>query len=139
MKKLTTRTLTHDDLRPDGTMDFLKTVKYKPKVDENRYILCLEDNRKRGDLTRELLEKCGYQVKSAKTFKQALHLIEEKHPAVILSDYIATGGVNGFEFREALHKRSDCSNIPFIYVTAFGAWNVNRYSYLLHWLLRDFK
>ena len=100
-------------------------------MDQNRYILYLEDNRQLADLTAELLKMRGYQVKTAETAEQALRIIQENRPALILCDIILPVGEDGFGFREALQKKSDWSEIPFIFVSAFHGPNVRNYSKIL--------
>lgn len=72
---------------------------------ENKQILLVEDTLTQAMLYQHMLEKRGFQVKIARSGKQALEQIEKEKPAVVLTD-INMPDMNGFELSNAI-KTSD--------------------------------
>ena len=66
-----------------------------------------------------LLEKKGYDVKSATNGEKALNLLfsSEKLPEVIISD-IMMPIMNGYEFFAAVSSHAQLNQIPFLFLTA---------------------
>ena len=85
-----------------------------PKV-----ILLLEDETEQLELLGSVLEAEGYEIIGAESAEIALDELTRRRPDVILAD-VKLPHMDGFEFFHHLKKRPELSNIPVIFVTAFG-------------------
>jgi CheY-like chemotaxis protein/anti-sigma regulatory factor (Ser/Thr protein kinase) len=81
-------------------------------------ILVIEDNATMRELVLRALGGT-YQMLEAEDGKTGLHLALEHLPDLVICD-IAMPGMDGFEVLETLHQHDQGSNIPFIFLTAFG-------------------
>jgi CheY-like chemotaxis protein len=64
------------------------------------------------------LKRNGYDVVTAESVEQALKLIEQSPPALILSDLMFPGGKSGLEFYEAVRQSPSTKHIPFLLMSA---------------------
>ena len=104
---------------------------YASDSQQSGYILFLDDNHFLLQTTTDALETKGYRVRTAETADEALRIIRELQPALILCDIMLPDGMDGYEFRKELLKDADLSMIPFVFVSAFGGREVQRLSKLL--------
>lgn len=86
---------------------------------EDHSLLVVEDDPAMLVAFRDILESTGYSVSTASNGKIALELLDEVHPALILSD-ISMPIMDGIELYKAVRQRPDGAAIPFIFVTALG-------------------
>ncbi|MBT5307602.1 MAG: response regulator, partial [Candidatus Scalindua sp.] len=64
------------------------------------------------------LTKSGYTVPSvATTGMQAIQIVKEEHPDIVLMDIVLQDRMDGIETAEIIHSKFD---IPVIYITAYG-------------------
>jgi len=63
------------------------------------------------------LKASGYEIMAASNYKEAINLMHEKIPDLILLD-IMMPDVDGFEMKDRLKKYTSTSNIPVIFLTA---------------------
>ncbi len=82
-------------------------------------LLIVEDDPAMLVAFRDILEGSGYVVTTAANGKDALRLLQEVKPALILSD-IAMPGMDGIELYKAIRQRPEGAAVPFIFVTARG-------------------
>jgi putative two-component system response regulator len=82
-------------------------------------LLVVEDDPAMLVALRDILEGEGYVVKTAENGQDALGLLLETRPALILSD-IAMPVMDGFELLDAVRQRPIGATIPFIFLTARG-------------------
>ena len=82
-------------------------------------LLIVEDDPAMLVAFRDILEGSGYTVTTAANGKDALRLLQEVKPALILSD-IAMPGMDGIELYKAIRQRPEGAAVPFIFVTARG-------------------
>lgn len=68
---------------------------------------------------RDILESSGYTVSTAANGSDALRLLKDLSPALIMSD-ISMPGMDGIELYKAVRQRPEGAAIPFIFVTARG-------------------
>ncbi len=87
-------------------------------------ILVIDDDHRLNAGLRLALEVNGYQVMTASTGQEALILLEQKIPDLIVCD-IMMPGMNGLEFIESLHAHTEWTNIPFIFLTALSDQTTN--------------
>jgi signal transduction histidine kinase len=80
-------------------------------------LLIVDDDPKNVRLMRMMLQKEEYRVMSAGNGQDALALIEEEQPDLVLLD-IMMPGIDGFKTCEILKSRDSTSFIPIIMVTA---------------------
>ncbi len=82
-------------------------------------ILLIEDN----ELTRKLIEKFielnNYKTIIAENAEDALNILKEKSPDLILTD-IMLPGMSGIDFVRAVRERPDYKDIPIIVLSAFS-------------------
>ncbi|MFH0991559.1 MAG: response regulator [bacterium] len=61
------------------------------------------------------LKKHGYEVKTAETVEQALEVIAQSPPSLILSDLLfPEGSLNGLEFYQRVREHTNLQDIPFL-------------------------
>ncbi len=76
-------------------------------------ILVVEDEAGMRKLVFDLLDAEGYRVLEADCSKEALDILHESTPDLIISD-VAMPGIDGFGLYEQVHANDDWSQIPFI-------------------------
>jgi CheY-like chemotaxis protein len=83
-------------------------------------VLCVEDEEAlRRDIAEELAE-AGYMVVEASNGREALDLLSQTRPDLILCD-ISMPGLNGYELLKTVHSRgSNFIDIPFVFLSALG-------------------
>lgn len=82
-------------------------------------ILIVEDNPQNLKLARVLLSSEGYDARTAIDAEQALILLEQIEPKLILMD-IQLPGMNGLELTRQLKAKPETKQIVIIAVTAFA-------------------
>lgn len=82
-------------------------------------VLVVEDDPAMLVAFRDILLDAGYEVCTASNGADALKVVEEKHPALILSD-ISMPVMDGFELCEAVRRLPGGIATPFIFITARG-------------------
>lgn len=80
-------------------------------------ILVVEDHPSLLFGIREILDAEGFTVFTASDGMQALEVMEEANPDLILAD-ILMPRMNGYAFYEMVHARPEWQEIPFIFLTA---------------------
>ena len=79
-------------------------------------LLIVEDDQGICNATEELLRLHGYDVRCAKDGLEALALMQEHTPDLILADIIMPK-MNGYQFYERVRRKAEWSWIPFIFMT----------------------
>jgi len=82
-------------------------------------ILIAEDNAINRELLRELLEARGYVVVEARDGREALHMIEQTQPDILLLD-IGMPVLDGFGVVRALRENPCFATLPALAVTAYA-------------------
>jgi putative two-component system response regulator len=82
-------------------------------------LLVVEDDPAMLIALRDILENAGYVILTAENGQEALNILANSKPELILSD-IAMPVMDGFEFLEAVRQRPSGATIPFIFLTARG-------------------
>ena len=85
----------------------------------NNLILIVEDSATQAEKLRYLLEQHGYLVNVAKEGKQALVLIKETRPALIISD-IVMPEMNGYELCRQIKADENTWQIPVVLLTSLS-------------------
>lgn len=80
-------------------------------------VLVVDDVQSNRDLIRETLLRCGLEILEAVNGAQALHLVEETDPALILMD-IRMPVMDGYETTRKIRENPDTADIPIIALTA---------------------
>lgn len=81
-------------------------------------ILCIEDEPDLREDIAEEIEEAGFRVAQAGDGQQALRLLDEVCPDLILCD-ITMPGMSGYELLKVLRKtRPDLHDVPFVFLTA---------------------
>ncbi|MFC1853684.1 GGDEF domain-containing protein [candidate division CSSED10-310 bacterium] len=88
-------------------------------TDNDMKILFVEDDKFVINVVKALLEDEGYTVYVAKDGIEALNILEEIVPHLILCD-IMMPKLNGFEFRNFIMNDPDLKLVPFIFLTALS-------------------
>lgn len=85
-------------------------------INKNIKIILAEDD----ELVREMymtgFKMAGYEIVGAKSGEEALQLVENNIPDVIISDIVMPDG-DGFYFLEKIKKNEKAKKIPFIVLT----------------------
>lgn len=82
-------------------------------------VLVVEDERDLTTLMRYNLEKEGYRVLEARDGEEALLILNEERPDLVLLDWMLPQ-VSGIEVCRRIRSRTDTRNLPIIMVTARG-------------------
>jgi signal transduction histidine kinase/CheY-like chemotaxis protein/ligand-binding sensor domain-containing protein/protocatechuate 3,4-dioxygenase beta subunit len=80
-------------------------------------VLIIEDDASTRDMLRRSLEKDGWQVREAANGKAGLELLDGHFPALILLDLMMPE-MDGFEFMDALRRRTEPPQVPVVVITA---------------------
>ena len=83
----------------------------------SKKILLIEDNKDMRENTAEILELSQYTVFTAKNGKEGVETAQKEKPDLIICD-IMMPVLDGYGVLHLLSKKSDTSNIPFIFLTA---------------------
>jgi two-component system phosphate regulon response regulator PhoB len=83
------------------------------------YILVVEDEDALATLLQYNLDKEGYRVELCGDGEEALILIDEKQPDLVVLDWMLPG-VSGIEVCRRLRQRAETRNLPIIMLTARG-------------------
>lgn len=94
---------------------------FRARVSAAGYILLVEDNRELARAMAEFLAANGYGVKSACSAVEAIAIIDQAVPALILLDLRLPGEMDGFQLYQELRSRIPNDKIPFIIVS--GMYN----------------
>jgi CheY-like chemotaxis protein len=84
-----------------------------------RRILIAEDNAVNRELIREILEGKGFEVLEACDGEEALRLIEEKHPDLVILD-IQMPRMDGYTLLRAMRNIPKVSETPALALTAYA-------------------
>ena len=82
-------------------------------------LLVVEDDPAMLMALRDILESAGYVIFTAENGQEALDILANSRPELILSD-IAMPVMDGFDLLEAVRQRPSGATIPFIFLTARG-------------------
>lgn len=86
---------------------------------DQKTILFLEDEEELLSTLSMLLRDQGYNVLPATNGEDALKVVRQTVPDLIIAD-IKLPGMDGFDFFREVRKIKECQNVPFVYVTAFN-------------------
>lgn len=92
------------------------------KKSEHTQILIIDDDPDIRTLMQKVLEKEGYSVATAKHKEEALELINQSQPLLILLDVLLSGA-DGREFCKWLKANSGTAHIPVIIFSAHPSIN----------------
>jgi CheY-like chemotaxis protein len=82
-------------------------------------VLVAEDNPVNRELLRELLENRGYDVVEAPDGREALRIIEQTHPDILLLD-IGMPVLDGFAVMRKIRENPSLATLPVLAVTAYA-------------------
>ncbi|MEJ2561970.1 MAG: response regulator [Anaerolineales bacterium] len=82
-------------------------------------IMVVEDNVSLLEGLKDLLESTGYRVEIAENGGEALELLEDVKPDLIISD-IMMPRLDGYEFQARVREKPELLGVPFIFLTAKG-------------------
>src|SRR5215468_10217892 len=85
----------------------------------NKRLLLVEDDRALADLVTFHLQRAGYDVTRTGDGEEALILVDEVKPDIILLDWMIEG-ISGIEVCRRLRRRPTTANIPIMMLTARG-------------------
>ena len=86
---------------------------------EGKRLLLVEDDRPLADLVSFHFERAGYSVTRTGDGEEALILVEEVKPDIILLDWMIEG-ISGIEVCRRLRRRPATANVPIVMLTARG-------------------
>lgn len=86
---------------------------------EGRLVLVLEDEPNISEAIRFILRRDGWQVLSHDEGHDALPLIEQEAPSLVILD-VMLPGQSGFEILQAMRSRDAMADLPVIMLTAKG-------------------
>lgn len=89
-------------------------------VAASAYVLIVDDDSPIRNLVKQVLKRIGHQSREARDGAEALTIIDEAVPQLMLLDLMMPK-MNGWEVIEALRERQLIDTIPVIVLTAVGA------------------
>lgn len=98
---------------------FLKCNKEK-KVDKNKTVLLVDDDKEYINSLEELLTSVGYKVLIAYNGKEALAHTEKTRPDAIILDVMMDSDTEGFEVSRVISKTDALNGLPVILVTGIS-------------------
>ena len=94
-------------------------IGYKEKCMSNKNVMVVEDNEKNRKLMRVILKAKGYTVTEASTGEEALNILKNQKPDIILMD-IQLPGIDGITLAKQIKGNTITKDIPIIAVTAYA-------------------
>jgi len=85
----------------------------------NKDILLVDDDPDIRDSLRIVLEKEGYQVRTASNGTQALKELEKQRPALMILDIMMATDTEGFDLAFDLRERPEFEGMPIVLLTSF--------------------
>ena len=85
----------------------------------SKKLLLVEDDRTLADLIGFTFERDGYDVTRTGDGEEALILVEEVRPDLVILDWMIEG-ISGIEVCRRLRRKQDTANLPIIILTARG-------------------
>jgi len=82
-------------------------------------LLLVEDDRALADLVAFHFERAGYEVTRTGDGEEALILVDEVKPDIILLDWMIEG-ISGIEVCRRLRRRATTANVPIMMLTAYA-------------------
>ena len=84
-------------------------------------VLVVEDDAETREILAAILERSGFSQRSTASAREALELLDEWHPDVVVSD-IGMPDLNGYDFVRELRRRPPerCGNVPALALSAFA-------------------
>jgi two-component system phosphate regulon response regulator PhoB len=86
---------------------------------DSKRLLLVEDDRALADLVAFHFERAGYDVTRTGDGEEALILVEEVKPDVVVLDWMIEG-ISGIEVCRRLRRRATTANVPIMMLTARG-------------------
>ncbi|MDM8521133.1 response regulator [Anaerolineales bacterium HSG6] len=86
-------------------------------MNNDRYILYIEDERSMFELVRQALKLSGYEVKPATSGKQGLAMLKKRKPDLLLLDLMMPG-INGWDIYRKIKSNKLLADIPVIALSA---------------------
>jgi DNA-binding response OmpR family regulator len=86
-------------------------------VEDNKQVVCVEDEPEMIDLFRLILNRRGFDVIGAEGGREGLEAIREHQPLLVLLDLMMPD-MDGWEVYQQLKANDDTKDIPVIVVTA---------------------
>lgn len=80
-------------------------------------VLVVDDSKTELMFLTELLQKLGYQVRTAENAQDAIQRLSEETPDLILMDVVMPGQ-NGFQLTRSIARDSKYANVPIIMCTS---------------------
>ena len=99
------------------TTAVLPTIDAEAPVRDGRTILVVEDNPMNRKLARNVLRSRGYRVLEATTGEEALQLLQERSPDLVLMD-LQLPGMDGLEVTRKLKANPRTADLPVVALTA---------------------
>ena len=86
---------------------------------DSKKILVVDDDKDIRDSLAIILEKNGYQVRTASNGQEALEKIKTDKPSLMILDIMMSTDTEGFDLAYELKKTEEFGNLPVIILTSF--------------------
>jgi CheY-like chemotaxis protein len=94
-------------------------INKEKKYMTNKNVMVVEDNEKNRKLMRVVLKAKGFSVIEATTGEEALNILKDQKPDIILMD-IQLPGVDGLTLARQIKANAVTKDIPIVAVTAYA-------------------
>ncbi|MGH9521642.1 MAG: response regulator [Terriglobales bacterium] len=82
-------------------------------------VVCVDDNRDHGTTMSAIVKMCGFDALCAESGKEALRVVRQHHPSVILLD-VQLPDFDGYTVYKCLKADAGTADIPVIFYTGTG-------------------
>ena len=91
---------------------------YEDKKTDKEHILIIDDVETNRLVLEEIIKNMGYHPILAQSGEEALEILKESHPQLVLTD-ISMPGMDGYELCKILKSKEETKNIPVVFISAY--------------------
>lgn len=114
----------HDIMRPQAVRGHRSSPGAGSNAQSCPAVLCVDDDPDLLAILQLFLSAKGFEVLAASNAEEALRLIEDRRPDLIITDF-AMPGMSGLELCRSLRTRAETTDIPIILCTGKDLWDVD--------------
>lgn len=115
----------HNIMRPQAVGGHRSSLGAHSNARSCPAILCVDDDPDLLAILQLFLSAKGFEILAASTAEEALQLVEDRRPDLIITDF-AMPGMSGLDLCRSLRTRAETTDIPIILCTGKDLWDVDR-------------
>lgn len=106
-------------------ISFLRMLHTKPKMANKKHILIVDDEPSWLKVLSYFLQGKGYDVKTVESASEALTMLRNYRPDLILSD-VRMPEMNGFDFLDTIRKLPKLTTTPVVFFSAIDDYDARK-------------